>query len=300
MKILPSTLIIFTAMFGIFGIGGYARAEVPVRWEHGWKTSRVIATRMHSDTIGWNIKFDFPKNGYDSDRAEVSWFIEMHGGNVFEGGGAPYASAYAQFDDVKDVTAADKKLQEILPGLTTLLANLDNKTYCDAFEKKYKAWDLAHNPQWPDTTPPDKTDPLWELNNNLSMNGTPYKKVEVSPGKWQWKVDEETQRLNQKYEDDTWDLYRALSARKLTHSELLNVYEGMNVRNMQTYFQVDIDAAMYDSLVKQWELQTGHKMDGYRPLSTTKGEYNRSPQEEDNKQAVVNLIHQLQSMTTAK
>lgn len=158
----------------------------------------------------------------------------------------------------------------------------------------------SREPKWPDTTPIDKSDPYWEINNNLNINGVPYHKVEVAPGKWQWKVDEKSQRAMQKSEDDTWTLFRALSERKLTHEELLRVYPTMNVRNMQPFFQVDVDAELYDSLVKQWEFQTGKKMEGYRPLSTAKGEYNRSPQEYNNHRAVEDLITKLQNMTDKK
>lgn len=265
--------------------------------DHGFKTDRVIATRVKNEVMGQFVKLEFPHNGYDSDKVEVGQFIEMNGGNVFQGGGSPYAPAHVTFKGISDPSLLDKKLREILPGLNELLARLDDKSYCAAFAKKYEAWDKAHNPQWPDTTPIDKSDPYWEINNNLNANGTPYHKVEVSSGKWQWQVDEKAQQWQRDYENKKWELYGSLSSRKLSRAELINVYPGMNVSPMTSYFQVDIDAQMYDALVKQWELQTGEKMKGYRPLSTAKGEYNRSPQEQDNRRALESLLRELQQLT---
>jgi len=281
-------------------LGVVVFAVTPIPTEHGWKTPYVIATRYANSNIGFNIGFTFPLNSNECDRAEVGEFIEMHGGNIFEGGGSPGAEAFTKFDGVKDIATADAKIKEVLPGLTLLMININNRAYTSLFEKRYKAWDLAHNPQWPNTKPPDMTDPHWKFNNNMNINGVDYEKVEVTPGKWQWQVDQASMKAMQEAEDAKWGLYYSLAKKKLSHDELMHVYESMNTRNMEQFFQVDIDAAMYDMLAKQWEIQTGHPMEGYVPLSTAKGQYNRSPQEVDNKRAVETLIRRLQEMTEEK
>lgn len=98
----------------------------PVATEHGWKTSRVIATRYQNDLVGYNIGFDFPLNRYDSDRVEVSDFMESKGGWIYEGGGYPGATAYATFDGVKDKESADRKLLAILPELDKLMHDISS------------------------------------------------------------------------------------------------------------------------------------------------------------------------------
>jgi len=281
-----------TAVMGLAGC-----AQKPIATEHGWKTNRVVATRMKNAAMGQFVKFEFPQNGYDSDSAEIGDWLEERGGYIFEGGGSPYAPAYVQFEHVKDTAAMDKKLLEVLPGLDDLMSHLDDKAYMKRVNAHHEAWDKANKPQWPNTTPPDKTDPYWEFNNNLNANGVPYKKVEVSPGKWQWVIDEKSLKAEQEYEDAKWKLFADLSRRKLTHQELMGVNTSINLQNMQSYFAVDKYAELYDALVAQWELQTGRKMEGYRPLSTAKGQYNRSPQEEDSKRAVEDMIVTLQNMT---
>jgi hypothetical protein len=148
-----------------------------------------------------------------------------------------------------------------------------------------------------DATAPNKSDTYWQLNNNFSLNGTPYHKVEVSPGKWQWQVDQESLQAMRDEESRRAQLFRDLSERKLSHKDLMRVYVGMNTYNMQVYFAVDKYAELYDALVKQWEIQTGRQMEGYRPQSTAKGEFGRSPQEEDNKRQVEALIAKLRDMT---
>jgi hypothetical protein len=271
-----------------------------VKWEHGWKTGRIVATRMKSQLMGENIKFEFPDNLYDSDRAEVSQFVEMNGGNVYEGGGSPGAPMYATFKGVKDTESADKKLVEILPKFDELMAHLDDKSYMKKFSVWYDAWDKANNPQWPDTTPPDKTDKYWELNNNLNVNGVQYLKKEVSPGKWQWVVDDDAMKSMADYEQKRWELFSAIGTRKLTHEELMGVDPLLGAQPMTPYFPCEKYAEIYDLLVKQWEFQTGNPMPFPVHLSVALGEYNRCPQEEDNKQAVEHLIEVLQKMTEPK
>jgi hypothetical protein len=68
------------SLLSVFSLGLLGCAETPKAWEHGWKTSRVVATRVKNDLMGQFVKLEFPQNGYDSDREEVSDYIEMHGG----------------------------------------------------------------------------------------------------------------------------------------------------------------------------------------------------------------------------
>lgn len=289
------------AMISIFGLMmsaiGCSQQQKPKATEHGFKTTRVVATRMMSDMMGLNVKFEYPLNGYDSDRVDISDWLEEHGGYIMQGGGSPYAPSHVSFPDVKDVDSLNKKLLEVLPGLDLFMSKLNDDVYMNRFRASHKRWDRAHKPQWPDTTPPDQSDPHWEFNNNMNVNGTPYRKVEVSPGKWQWQIDQKSVEAMQKYELSKMNLFDDLSKRKLSHKELMMVDTNINIQNMESYFAVDKYAELYDALVRQWELQKGRKMEGYRPLSTAKGEYNRSPQEDDSEHAVMGLIQSLQDMT---
>jgi hypothetical protein len=274
-------------------------ADTPKQWEHGYKTSRVIATRYKNPEIGYNIGFLFPQNPNDFDRAEISEFIEMHGGSIFANEGGKGSESFATFTDVKDKESADIKIKEVLPGLTTLMININNPGYTKNFEAKFNAWDKKNNSQlqWPDTTPPDKTDPNWEFNNNMNLNGIQYLKVEVSPGKWQWQVNQAVMAEEYKEESDRRHLFYSLSRRKLTHEELMHIDDNINVQMNVAFNQNDKYVELYDFLVQQWELQTGRKMEGYFRLSDAKGEYNQTPQEKDNKVAVDYLILKLQNMT---
>lgn len=93
--------------------------------EYGFKTSRVIATRYKNDLIGYNIGFDFPKDPYNADRAEISDFMKEHGGWIYQGGGYSGAKVYVKFKDVNDQQSANTKLREILPPLSKLIAGLE-------------------------------------------------------------------------------------------------------------------------------------------------------------------------------
>ena len=94
------------------------------QWEHGFKTNRVIAIRYKNPTIGFNIGFLFPKDPNNSDREEISDCMKAHNGTVFQGGGYPGAEMFVGFSDVTDKYTADKKLQQILPGLNQLMADM--------------------------------------------------------------------------------------------------------------------------------------------------------------------------------
>jgi hypothetical protein len=101
----------------------FAGEKPAERWEHGWKTERVIATRYKNASVGYNIGFKFPRNPDDCDVVELSEFMEAHNGTVYQSGGYPGAEMFVIFSDVKDVPSADKKLQVILPSLNKLVAS---------------------------------------------------------------------------------------------------------------------------------------------------------------------------------
>jgi hypothetical protein len=217
------------------------------------KTSYVTATIYGNDRMGENIGFKFPKNPGDSDREEIDEFFTEHGGGVYQGGGLPGAESFVIFKDVKDYTSAERKLQEILPILTVLIENINNDAYIKRFQAAYDKWDRANLPQWPDTTPPDKTDPFWEMNNNMSINSVLYRKVEVAPGKWQWQVDQETLDEMKKADAHRHELFNALKTRVLTDAELR---EAVSYGYM---FNID-DNVGYDPEQKKRELDEAFAM----------------------------------------
>lgn len=289
-KIIMSSVLL--ALVNLMG----CRAEQPVPWEHGYKTSRVIATYRPNTHVGYTIKMEFPRNGADSDRAEISDLLEDLGCMVYESGGSADAPAYMICKGVTDDVSAAKKMKEVLPQLSELLGGLNNPIVMRKFKALHKITE-DKQPKWPHTTPIDKADPNWQFNNNQNVNGTQYMKQEVAPGDWQWVVNSAAMNAIQESENSRQQLFSDLSTRKLSHNEMMGVYPGINIQNMTSYFAVDKYAELYASLVKQWELQTGRKMEGYRPLSTAKGEYNRSPQEDDSRHAVEEMIRKLQDMT---
>lgn len=169
-------------------------------WEHGYKTSRVVGTRLHGDTMGWNAKFDFPQDAYDCDAADLSNYITSQGGWVYRGGGEPGAALYVKFKDIDNKEKLSQKIKEILPKLSKVMFAVANDLPTGV--------PTPIEYQWPNTAPPDKSDPCWQLNNNLRAGGInmsgpymigeeppkdwyrpateSYHKAEVSPGKWQW------------------------------------------------------------------------------------------------------------------
>lgn len=99
-------------------------SSAPVEWEHGWKTDYVTATRMKSPTFGYAISFTFPKQPYDSDRAETFEFLSSNGCNVLEGGGYPGAPLFSICKGVTDKESANKFLVEFLPKLDDHMRHL--------------------------------------------------------------------------------------------------------------------------------------------------------------------------------
>jgi len=108
--------------------------------------------------------------------------------------------------------------------------------------------------KWPDTAPPDKSSPYWEFNNNLNINGTPYRKEEVEPEKWQWIVDEASLKRQREWEQERRDLWWALRSRLLTDEEMEEVKRQgswLNVEPMQSYNRTEKAMELTDALHKQ-------------------------------------------------
>jgi len=95
--------------------------SAPVRWEHGWKTGRVVATRYFNEQLGWNIGFQFPFNPKGYDRAEVAYFMSRHDGSVVAW---TERETVVIFRDVNGPQSADRKLEEILPELDELMGQI--------------------------------------------------------------------------------------------------------------------------------------------------------------------------------
>lgn len=93
-------------------------------WEHGWRTTNVIATRYSNPHMGYNIGFTFPGHENDCDRAEICDYIKGNGGAIYQCGGYPGAEMFAVFSGVSDKATANAKLKEILPGLDAVVETL--------------------------------------------------------------------------------------------------------------------------------------------------------------------------------
>ncbi len=112
--------------------------------------------------------------------------------------------------------------------------------------------------EWPDTDPIDKSDPYWEFNNNLSSNGVPYKKAEVSPGRWQWVVNKEAQERERKWQADIADLYSALRTRVLTDEEFDRAKSlGLSLvtRLMVPYYEQEKRRELDEAFLQQYRLR---------------------------------------------
>jgi hypothetical protein len=96
----------------------------PVPWGHGYRTSRVVATRYRNELMGEFIGFRFPDDLYNADRLEVFDFLTDNDGWVFSGGGSPGAENFVKFRCVTDADTANQTMKAILPPLSQLMADL--------------------------------------------------------------------------------------------------------------------------------------------------------------------------------
>lgn len=117
---------------------------------------------------------------------------------------------------------------------------------------------MSPEPKWPDTTPPDKTHAFWEINNNLNLNGVPYHKVEVEPGKWQWQVDKEVQQASWDHETRKRQLATDMQTRILTEEEMQEaIQHGIHLftYNMQSYSCEEKQKEFNEAICQQYRLR---------------------------------------------
>ena len=92
----------------------------------------------------------------------------------------------------------------------------------------------------------------------MNLNGTPYKKAEVSPGKWQWVVDEASLKMQLDYEQHKRDLAWGLQSRVLTDAEMTEVAQygiSLFTQSMVSYREEDKQREMNEALLQQFRLR---------------------------------------------
>ena len=113
--------------------------------------------------------------------------------------------------------------------------------------------------KWPQTTPIDKSDPYWRVNNNLNCNGVQYRKEEARPGYWTWVVDEEMMACKRDRESARRELYQALWTRVLTFEEMeraLALGDSLNIEEMTPYTAADKKRELGDAFYAQARLRS--------------------------------------------
>lgn len=98
--------------------------STPTEWEHGWRTSLVVATRYSNPHIGFNVGFKFPRHAYDCDRAELIDFMEDNGWSIYRCGGYPGAEVFAVSDRIKNKEDANSELIKFVPKLHNFMKML--------------------------------------------------------------------------------------------------------------------------------------------------------------------------------
>lgn len=112
--------------------------------------------------------------------------------------------------------------------------------------------------EWPNTTPIDKSDPYWEINNNRNINGTQYRKTEVEPGKWQWTIDQEAMESKARSAQARRDLYWALRTRVLTADEMSRVQQmglWLVTEENTPYYEANKQREFNEALLQQFKLR---------------------------------------------
>ncbi len=110
-------VIAISAVLGLFFL---SLPEYPVKWEHGYKTSNVIATRYSPTLIGYNIGFEF-FNFSEDDKRIVS-ILESHNGHLYRAGGYSGSPMMVIFEDVRTADQANKKIKLILSEFDKMFA----------------------------------------------------------------------------------------------------------------------------------------------------------------------------------
>lgn len=112
--------------------------------------------------------------------------------------------------------------------------------------------------KWPDCESPEEERERGVFGIGMSINGTPYCKKEVEPGKWQWVIDEAGVQFKRDEENRRRDLWWALRSRVLNDEEMEQVRsygEHLNVREMVSYNATEKALELNDALHKQALLQ---------------------------------------------
>lgn len=112
--------------------------------------------------------------------------------------------------------------------------------------------------EWPDCEPPSQTDPHWKFNNNLCVNGTPYHKVEVAPGKWRWEINSEVLHYMRAREKAKRELFWALRSRVLTGDEMAEVGrlgDRLNIESYVPYNPKEKSDELNAALLQQFRLR---------------------------------------------
>jgi hypothetical protein len=145
--------------------------------------------------------------------------------------------------------------------------------------------------KWPQCVPPAQQAKEGIFGMGRRIGGTPYKCTDDG----YLVVDQEAVKSEQKRLGEQSDLLHALVTRKLSREELNRLSSDANVFPNTPYFACVKYAELYDMLVKQWEIRTGRTLPFKVTLSRALGEYNRCPQEYENRAAVEDLIRVLQN-----
>lgn len=111
--------------------------------------------------------------------------------------------------------------------------------------------------EWPDTDPPDEFG-----GGVLNINGIQYKKAEVSPGHWQWVMDDEAMKHFGERDRHRRDLFWALRSRILTDTEMDEVArygDDLNIESFVPYSPQEKMREMNDALLQQFKLRAAAK-----------------------------------------
>lgn len=279
---MKATLILIAILIGIAAVAHARRQSKlrPARTEHPidngnatspavvalaltdeFKTNRVTAVIRHSDMMGDFIMFNFPKNPYDCDVADIFDFIESDaiGGSAFQGGGSPGAPICATFRKAKTRDELRAILRRVTPLLNALMKDITNGVPIPKPPPR-KIVD-ANGKEWPECVPGDSTGGSYTA---YSISSSPL----VCSAEGRWVVDEAmTQKIHKgmlelrKSNERANELFRALSMRVLTHDEMLEVARfgnDINTRGGGPYNANEKMLALNNVLLIQQMLQTQH------------------------------------------
>lgn len=241
-------LTISLAMAAVFAFSPSTSAAIryPItEWEHGLKTSRITATRYKPNHFGYTLEFQVHEtiDLYNFDREEVGDFLELHHCNIYEGGGVPGAPAYATCDGVTDHATADKKLREVLPGLSEVMFDLANNipVHIKLPPPKYR---------WPQEDPSLCKDVL----GMVTSNGRDQYRLESKPT-CHWVEDVESEHAIQSAEARRAELFAMLTTKKMSPAELKEAKDAGDMLNLQEMVPYNADEKKAE-LAQAWSQQT--------------------------------------------